>query len=129
MIDQNLLLANLALSVVLPSLVALVTRRLSAPQVKTTVLLALSAIAGTLTQLTTNGGEFEFKTALASFGTTFLASVSAHYGLLKPAGVTGDAGLINQVVPGGLGNPVMPEPKTPTGDEAVVDPSTGEPVS
>lgn len=88
---------------VLPALVALVSSRVASSSVKGVLLALLSAVAGWLTSLQLTGGAFEVEAALSSVFVTFITAVSVHYGLLKPAGVTGSSGAIQRAVPGGVG--------------------------
>ena len=92
-----------AVSVLLPMIVAAVTRRFSAGAVKSLVLLLLAIVAGWLTSLQATGGEFELKAAVTAMFVSFITAVGFHYGLLKPTGVTGDNGAIMQAAPGGIG--------------------------
>lgn len=101
--DMSLALANIVLGAVLPLLVALVTARVASAQVKTLVLLALSAVGGLLTQDVQAGGHLHWKVALLAAAQTYVAAVVSHYGALKPLGLTGAEGLIMSVLPKGLG--------------------------
>jgi hypothetical protein len=94
---------NLLISMILPIVVALVTKRFANGQVKAVVLLALSVITGWLTSLQATGGTFELKSAITSTVVSFVAAVAVHFGLLAPAGVTGADGVIARSVPGGIG--------------------------
>lgn len=109
-----ILLCNLALGVVLPTLVAVVTQRLAGASLKSMVLLAFSAIGGVLTQVIAQNGDFHWKPALISFGLTFISSVGTHYGVLKPTGITGTNGAIQVNAPGGLGGSVVLGSAQPT---------------
>lgn len=80
---------------ILPILVAVVTRAAASPGAKAVVLLALSAVSSFLSEWLTalNGGD-AFDASQAGFGVllTFVAAVAAHFGLWKPASVTGSEG-------------------------------------
>jgi 20S proteasome alpha/beta subunit len=91
------------IAVVLPAVVALVTKRFSTGLVKSVTLLLLSAIGGALTSIQATGGTFEWRAAATGFAVTFITSVCVHFGLLKPSGITGDDGKIAQKVPAGIG--------------------------
>lgn len=91
------------LSTVLPTLVAVVTAKVASSGVKALVLIVLNLITGTLTSLYATGGELELKAAVIGFFVSFVTAVSAHYGFLKPAGVTGSEGAIQRSIPAGLG--------------------------
>jgi hypothetical protein len=92
----------------LPALVALVTNRLADSWVKAVTLIALSVVAGWLTELQANGGHFELGRTVVHVLMTFAIAVVAHYGALKPLRVTGSAGVIASTVPAGLGRAVPP---------------------
>lgn len=94
---------NFAIGVLLPAVVALVTHRFADGTVKALVLLFLSALTGVGTQIAANNGDFDVAPAAMAVLTAFGSAVLAHYGLLKPAGVTGSEGVIARAVPGGLG--------------------------
>lgn len=88
---------TLVSGVVLPMLVALVTARVASGSVKAVMLAALSAVAGVLAALVEVGGTLsalDLNTVASAAVTTFLVAVGAHFGLLKPTGVTGSAGVI-----------------------------------
>src|SRR5690348_3521771 len=98
---------------ILPAVVALVTQRCTSSAVKAVVLAALSAVAGVVTSVQEANGQFDWKSALSLFIVTFVTATAVHFGLLKPAGVTGTDGAIASAVPGGVG-PVVD--KTDTSD-------------
>jgi len=94
---------NLVLSVVIPGLVALVTKRVAPSWVKSVMLILLVAIASVIQTIVQAGGEFDVKTTLLNFVITFVMAVAAHFGFLKPTMVTGSEGVIQKAVPGGVG--------------------------
>lgn len=99
-------LLTLLVSVVLPALVALVTRRMASSGLKAVVLVGLAAVTGFLSELLdalVHATVFDLGAALMMWLTAFIVAVAAHYGLLKPTGVTGSQGAIANAVPGGLG--------------------------
>lgn len=99
-------LLTLLVSVVLPALVALVTRRMASSGLKATVLALLAAVLGFGSELLdalTQGGVFDVGAGVYAWVTAFVIAVAAHYGLLKPTGVTGSQGAIASAIPGGLG--------------------------
>ena len=104
--DGGELILYIALGFVLPSLVALVTKRLASGQVKSVVLIALSVIGSVLTELVQTGlDDFSWKTTLSRAVTLFYIAVGTHFGILKGA-VTGANGRLAQVVPErGIGTP------------------------
>lgn len=85
---------TMILSVFLPMIVALVTKQVASPTLKAVVLLFLSAVTGVLTQIQAADGVFDLKAALIATGMSFLIAVGVHFGLLKPASLTGSEGKI-----------------------------------
>lgn len=104
--DGGELILYLALGFVLPSLVALVTKRLASGQVKSVTLIALSVIGSVLTELAQTGlDDFNWKTTLSRAVALFYIAVGTHFGILKGA-VTGANGTLAQVAPErGIGTP------------------------
>lgn len=93
------LILYIALGFVLPSLVALVTKRLASGQVKSVVLIALSVVGSMLTELVQTGlDDFNWKTTLSRAVTLFYIAVGTHFGILKGT-LTGSNGKLAQVVP------------------------------
>lgn len=103
-IDLNWL--NVIGSVVLPTLVALVTKRIASAGLKSLVLALLSVVSGLVQELVLANGVFEWRSFAANAFTQFVLAVVVHYGLMKPLGVTGSSGAIAQAVPGGVGGTV-----------------------
>ena len=102
------LTAALIVGVVLPFLVDLVTKQLSTGRFKTLVLTALAFASTALVQLI-SAGDVTVSGFINGFVATFTTAVVAHKGVLEPSGVTGSGGVIQNVIPGGLGTPVLPE--------------------
>lgn len=97
---------TLLVSVVLPALVAVVTKRMASPGLKAVTLLLLAAVNGFLSELLdalVTALPFELSAAAMGWLMSFLLAVIAHYGLLKPIGLTGSSGAIAKKMPGGLG--------------------------
>lgn len=96
---------NLAVGVVLPMLVALVTKQTASGALKAILLAALSAVSGLVQAWIAVGSGQPFD--LGAAGTTALISfvwaVVAHYGILKPVSLTGSTGAIQVKLPWGLG--------------------------
>lgn len=100
-------LLTLLVSVVLPAVVALITQRMASSGLKATVLALLAAVTGLSSELLNalvHDKPFDLGTALIAWLTSFVIAVAVHYGLLKPAGLTGSQGAIAKSVPGGLGS-------------------------
>lgn len=107
MIDINWL--TLVLGTGLPMLVAFITAQEANAGLKAVALAVLSAAGGVLQELVSVGGVLgavDWNASLANAVTVFLVAVGAHYGLLKPVGVTGSDGAIQSNVSKGLGQPV-----------------------
>ena len=100
-INVDTALWGLVIGTALPILVALVTAQLAPKPLKTVVLMFLATII-TVGQELLAAGSFEVKEALLKFALLFLTSVGLHFGLLKPIGVTGQNGIVQQATPGGL---------------------------
>lgn len=82
---------GLLVSVVLPVLVGLVTTRVTSAGAKAALLLALSTANGLLVEVANPGPGFDLGTAAILAAVSFGTGVLAHFGLWKPAGVSGKA--------------------------------------
>lgn len=97
---------SLVINVLLPIVVAVVTSRVADGAVKALVLLVLSALASYLVAIL---ASVQAGTAVDWSQTTFTAlvglvvAVAGHFGIWKPTGLTGSAGLIQSRMPGGIG--------------------------
>jgi hypothetical protein len=91
---------------VLPMITALATARIANPGLKAGVLAFLALLVGIVNDLVANDGvgSLDLNSVVVNTVTIFLGAVGFHFGLLKPAGVTGGAGKIQLAVPSGLGN-------------------------
>ena len=87
-----------AVSVILPMVVALVTKSDAPSSVKAYVLLGLSALNGFGVELYNSLGfeGFDWKVAAVSALVSFVISVGTHSGLLKPSNITGSHGALAQ---------------------------------
>lgn len=103
MSDQDLILLNALVGVVLPLLVALVTKNVSSARFKSLALLVLSGIGGYLTTLLASDAAVDWKTVGVAVLTIFVTAVASFFGFTKPAKIAGSDGLIQAAVPGGLG--------------------------
>ena len=87
----------LAVQVVIPLLVAVVTREVDHPRVNAVALLGLTALTQVLTELAVAGvgsvdpGRLVFNAAVG-----LAISISAHFGLWKPTGVSSQAGKLGR---------------------------------
>jgi hypothetical protein len=96
----------IVVGVILPAVVALVTKQLATSKFKNTVLLALSAVSAVLIPLL-GSTTFDAQAVLTSFVTIFGTSVLTYLGVYKPQGTTDS---IQAAIPGGLGSvPELPE--------------------
>jgi hypothetical protein len=82
---------GLAVSVVLPVLVGLVTTRITRPGVKAVLLLALSGLNGFLVEAAAPGPDYDVQNAVILTLVAFGTGVLSHFGLWKPTGVSGKA--------------------------------------
>jgi hypothetical protein len=98
---QGQLLLDALIGVVLPMLVGVVTHRLAASWLKSLALLALSVLSAVLTTVVVS--DFHWLTFGTTFMVQFASAVVAHYGLLKPVGITGADGVIQKLIPEGVG--------------------------
>lgn len=89
--------------VVLPAVVALVTKELASSKFKNTVLLALSAVSAVVVPLA-GATSLDLKQFATSFLTIFGTAVLAYVGVYKPRGTTA---AVQAAVPGGLGTTVV----------------------
>lgn len=83
---------GLVISVVLPVLVGLVTTRVTSAGLKSVLLLALSTANGFLVELAgPRDAGYSVQTAAVLSLVSFAVGVLAHFGLLKPTGISGKA--------------------------------------
>ena len=82
---------GLLISVVLPVLVGLVTKRVTHAGVKAVLLLALSTLNGFLVELANPGPNYDVSTAVILSLVAFAVGVLSHFGLWKPVGVSDKA--------------------------------------
>jgi hypothetical protein len=92
----------LVISLVLPVVVALVTKANAPSSTKAYVLLALAAVNSFAIEAydaynAGAGDDFGWKAAIIGTVVSFLVAAATHAGLLKPAGVTGSTGSAAQV--------------------------------
>ena len=88
----------------LPIVVALVTKSSASPGLKGTLLVVLAAVTALVAPAVQNGADINVDGKfLGSFVVTVLVALGAHFGLLKPTGITGEGGVVAEKVPGGLG--------------------------
>lgn len=94
-------------SVLLPMVTALITKRWAHNYIAPIILLLLSVVSGWLTSLYATNGTFDLKTAGISVFMSFVTAVGFHFGLLKPVGITGTDGAILKAIPGGIDGPAI----------------------
>jgi hypothetical protein len=93
------------IATILPAIVAFVTKRFADSVYGAITLLFLSVISGWLTSLNaTPDHSFDLKTAFIAIVTTFITAVVTHFGLLKPARITGSGGVVQKAQPAGIGS-------------------------
>lgn len=97
---------SVAVSVVLPLLVALITARVADSAVKALVLLVLATLSGVGTAVLdaqATGQAIDLGQLLFDALVSFLLAVGWHFGLLKPVNLTGANGVVQTKVPAGVG--------------------------
>jgi hypothetical protein len=82
---------GLAISVVLPVLVGLVTTRVTHAGTKAVLLLFLTALNGFLVELSSAGDDYNVGSAVLLWAVSFATGVLSHFGLWKPTGVAAKA--------------------------------------
>ncbi|MFE7485443.1 hypothetical protein [Streptomyces sp. NPDC057552] len=82
---------GLAIGVVLPVLVGLVTTRVTSPGTKAVLLLFLAALNGFLVELANPGDDYQVGSAVILWAVSFGTGILAHFGLWKPTGVSARA--------------------------------------
>lgn len=80
-------LVNLIVGVLLPILVALVTKYEHSAKIKALLLLVLSAVAGVLNSWLRHTGTFDWTQAIWDAMTVFIIGVATLFGLWQPTGV------------------------------------------
>ena len=102
-VELDLTWLNMAIAVVLPAVVAVITKRMADGGWKAITLLFLSALTAVLTEIYAVGGSFDLLSAVGRLVVVFAIATASHYGLLQPLKITGKDGAIQAVVPGGIG--------------------------
>lgn len=77
-------IVSLVIGVFLPLVVAFVTKMTTHPSVKAILLLFFSALSSFFTEMANSWPHFDVKTALVTWGGTFIVGVGLHFGLWKP---------------------------------------------
>ncbi|MFI7329382.1 hypothetical protein ACIBQ3_32685 [Streptomyces rubiginosohelvolus] len=90
---------GLAIGVVLPVLVGLVTTRVTSAGTKAVLLLALTALNGFLVELANPGDDYQVGSAVVLWVVSFATGVLTHFGLWKPTGVSARAQEIGAKTP------------------------------
>lgn len=65
-----------------------ITKMSTPPKMKALILLTLAVADGALTEYLANPEAFDWRWALMKAGSAFLIATAAHFGLLKPTGVS-----------------------------------------
>lgn len=79
---------NLVAGVLLPVLVALVTKTNMSSRLRSLCLLVLTGVSGVLNEWLSTPGGFDWEKAAWAAVTTFVIGVATLYGLWKPTGVS-----------------------------------------
>lgn len=107
----NIIVINTIVGVLLPLLVQVAAKHSAPAWLKTIINLFVSAATGVLVPLL-SADTIDWKLVIISIFQVFVLSVASHYGLFKPAKVTGSGGVIAKALPGGIG------PKAPAPDDS-----------
>lgn len=102
MSTQDVLIVSSLVGAGLPALVAVLAHAKAPKAVKALVLLILSTAAGIVVPALSLP-HISWTSVGLSVLTAEVTAVASHYGLLKPAGITGSSGLIATKVPTGIG--------------------------
>ena len=81
----------LAVTVVMPVLVGLVTKFSTSSGVKALLLVLLSLVNGVLSEALAAGDGFDWRKAITQAVVAFVIAVAVHFGVWKPTGVAGAA--------------------------------------
>lgn len=102
--------ATYVVAVLLPVLVALVTKKGAASSWGAWLLAFFAALTAVITEAIRNADAgYSYNSAALLFITTFTVAVASHYGFWKAISVTGDDGAIRSATPDfGLGTPPLP---------------------
>jgi hypothetical protein len=93
------------LGILVPIIVALVTKKYASSGLKSALNVVSSAVIGSVGYLVAEDGGYNLAGFLNSFFNTFLVSVAAYYGVLKPTGI---AGTVTNLKPDvGIGSPEL----------------------
>jgi hypothetical protein len=96
LIQVDVAALTFVVSTLIPVLVALVTKAHASAGVKAVVNALLSAVAGAATVAIAHKGKVDPGHVLVAIGVAWFTSVTTHFGLLKPVGVTGADGAVQQ---------------------------------
>lgn len=98
---------TLLLGTILPAVVALVRARWGSSRLGALLLVALSVVTAVAAEIVVDSvgdATFSWVDVGERFVLLFVVAVVAHFGLLKPTGITGSDGVIERKVPGGIGD-------------------------
>jgi hypothetical protein len=90
-------LLAILVQVILPIVVAVVTRSTASAGTKAITLLALTGVTQFVSAWIDNFDKFDWKDVLLNVLVGFLISVATHFGLWKPSGVTGTDGTASKI--------------------------------
>lgn len=86
--SEGLQVLNLAIAFIIPTLVALATKRLASGGVKFIVLAVLSAVLAVFSE-TVDKGAFVWSSAALLFLTNIVVAVASHFGVTSQIGLSG----------------------------------------
>lgn len=96
MIHVDVAALTFLVGTLIPVLVALVTKARASSRTKAVANALLSALSGALVVAIAQEGRIDVGHVAIGVAVTWFSSVSSHFGLLKPTGVTGAEGSVQQ---------------------------------
>lgn len=96
-VDTQILI--LISSLLIPLLHGVIVKSNADDRSKVALTLALTGISGLVAAVINDGGTFTTD-LLVAWGTTFVVTITTHYGLYKPLAVTGSDGVIQRLTKG-----------------------------
>lgn len=117
---------SLYIAPLLPVVVGLITKSTAPSGAKGVLLVILAGIDALVAPAVHNGTSISLDTKfLGGFVVVLVVAIAAHFGILKPAGVTGTEGKVSTIMPNGVvgavtatfGGGSTPAPPTPSTEQ------------
>lgn len=87
MVQIDVTALNFVIGILIPLLVALVTKLDASKSLKAVLNLGLSAVAGAAVVAVQAAGNIDVSSVIVGIGTTWITSIVSYYGLTAPAGI------------------------------------------